>query len=197
MNHKRRRLLQLCSLPLAGCGARRTDFHATNISDSRLGGDFPETMRDTAGQHRSLREFKGTPVILFFGYTSCPDICPSALSKYSSLLHTPELKNKVQVIFISLDPDRDSSERLAQYLQWFHPSLIGLRADQRTIDEFARKFRVTATRKPIPGAMGYVIDHSAGAYVFDMKGRLRLYLAENSPREHIISDLLQLLTDSD
>lgn len=193
MNLKRRSLLLATPLLLTACDASRSTFHATDISKSQLGGDFPPTMLDTAQRHRSLDEFKGKLVILFFGYTSCPDICPSALSKYTHLLQSAALINQTQVIFVSLDPERDSPERLQQYLHWFHPSLIGLCADQRTIDEFTQKYRVISTKRAISGAMGYVIDHSAGAYVFDTQSRLRLYLAESSPAEHIVSDLLQLL----
>lgn len=193
----RRRLL-LASLGLcAGCGKPAPRFHATDLGENGFGGDFAAKLRDFYGRPQNLADFRGKLVILFFGYTSCPDICPTALAKYASLLTQPDLDaRQVQVVFVTLDPARDTPAQLAAYLAWFDASFIGLSGDQASTDEIARQFRVTAVRKDIPGSMGYVLDHTAGAYVFDRRGRLRLYLAENAKPDEIADDLRILLAET-
>ena len=188
----RRRLLLTLPLLLAGCSKQRLPFENTDITGKNIGSDF--TLADCYGAQTKLANFQGKVVILFFGYTSCPDICPTALTKFTQLLQQPGITpDTVQVIFISLDPTRDSPERLCEYTRWFHPSFIGLTGDSATINEIAAKFRVTSIKKEIAGEMGYVLDHSAGAYVFGPDGRIRLYLAENARLEAITSDIRRLI----
>lgn len=188
----RRRLLLTLPFLLAGCSKQRLPFENTDIAGTNIGSDF--TLADCYGVQAKLANFPGKVVILFFGYTSCPDICPTALAKFTQLLQQPGITpDTVQVIFISLDPARDSPERLCEYTHWFHPSFIGLTGDSTTINEIAAKFRVTSIKKEIAGEMGYVLDHSAGAYVFGPDGRIRLYLAENARIEAIASDIRRLI----
>lgn len=192
----RRRLLLAITGLLGGCGEASPTFHATELRETRLGGDFAGKMRDFHGQPRNIADFHGKIVILFFGYTSCPDVCPSALAKYAALRQQPGLEREaIQVLFITLDPARDTPQHLAEYLAWFDTSFIGLSADQESTDDIAQRFRVTATRRVIPGNMGYVIDHTAGAYVFSRDGRLRLYLAENAKLAEITADIQHLLSE--
>lgn len=187
-----RRALLLAGLWLAGCDKQRVAFRNTDISDSRLGGEW--NVQDFHGRPQKLNNFQGKVLVLFFGYTSCPDICPSALSKYAALLRAEGIASgRVQLVFCTVDPARDSASRLREYLTWFHPDILGLAGDERQIADFSRHFRVVAQKKEIPGSMGYVIDHTAGAYVFDPAGRLRLYLAENARLDDIIADVQQLL----
>ena len=188
----RRTLLKSAPLWLAGCGEKPFAFRNTDISASQLGGDWD--LHDFYGRPQQLADFHGKVVIVFFGYTRCPDICPSALAKYVALLGDKGISGgRLQIVFITLDPQRDTPERLREYLTWFHPNVLGLSGDEQKIADIASKFRVTAIKKNIPGGMGYVIDHSAGAYVFDPEGRLRLYLAENARLEDIAADVQQLL----
>ena len=188
----RRRLLLTLPFLLAGCSTQRLPFENTDITGKNIGGEF--ALADCYGAQAKLGNFQGKVVILFFGYTSCPDICPTALTKFTQLLQQPGISpDNVQVIFISLDPARDSPERLCEYTHWFHPSFIGLTGDSATINEIAAKFRVTSIKKEIAGEMGYVLDHSAGAYVFGPDGRIRLYLAENAWIEAITSDIRRLI----
>jgi protein SCO1/2 len=187
----RRRLLIATPLLLAGCD-QAPPFRNTDLTGKSIGGNF--ALDDCHGHPRTLADFKGKLVVLFFGYTSCPDICPTALAKFASLMQQPDLSaDRIQVIFISLDPARDTPERLCQYLHWFHPSFLGLTGNADQIAEITRNFRVTSIRKEIPGSMGYVLDHSAGAYVFGPDGRLRLYLAENASIAEISDDFRRLL----
>lgn len=188
----RRRFLLVAPLVLLGCGEGVPAFRNTDLSGSQIGGDF--ILSDFHGRPQKLAHFYGKVVILFFGYTSCPDICPTALAKFAALLQRPEIDPaRVQVIFITLDPERDTAERLRDYVPWFHPDFIGLRGDAATIADVCRQFRVTSLKKTLPGAMSYVIDHSAGAYVFGPDGRLRLYLAENAGIDAITADVTRLL----
>lgn len=180
------------SLLMLGCEPAAPAFLNTDVTGKGIGGDF--VLTDFHGQPKKMADFANKVVILFFGYTSCPDICPGALAKYAALMTQPGIDAaKVQVIFVSLDPERDSAQRLRDYVPWFHPSFVGLRGDQGAMDELARKFRVTSIRREVPGGMGYVLDHSAGAYVFGPDGRLRLYLAENARVEDVAADVKRLL----
>jgi protein SCO1/2 len=179
-------------LLLLGCGDNVPAFRNTDITGTQIDGAF--FLDDFHGRPQKLANFRGKVIILFFGYTSCPDICPTALAKFAALMQRPEIDPaRVQVIFITLDPERDTAERLRDYVPWFHPGFIGLRGDAATIADVSRQFRVTSLKKAVPGEMGYVIDHSAGAYVFGPDGRLRLYLAENAQGDAIAADVVRLL----
>jgi protein SCO1/2 len=188
----RRTLLSAILGLLAGCGDKSLAFRNTNISGGLLDADW--ALSDCAGRLRRSADFHGKVVILFFGYATCPDICPTALAKYAALLRRDDLPDgAIKVIFVSLDPERDTPQRLCEYLAWFHPDIVGLTGNVRQIDVVARKFRVTRQKKESPGSMVYVIDHTAGAYVLDPQGRARLYLAENARLEDIVADIRQLL----
>ncbi len=189
----RRRLLALLALlPAAGCGPDRPRFHATELDGGAVGGDFALT--DASGRLRRPADFRGKAVVLFFGYTSCPDICPGALARFADVLSRPGLgPDRVQVLFVSLDPERDTPQRLREFVGWFDRSFIALTGDPATIAEITRKYRVTSRRREVGGGLGYVLDHTAGAYVFGPDGRLRLYLAENAKTDRIADDLRLLL----
>ncbi len=192
---KRRDFITLAgALVLTACGGEAPGFRNTDLSSGQL---FPRaTLYDGQGRARSFEEFRGKAVIVFFGYTSCPDICPSALRKYASLLRTLRDRDaaRVQVIFISVDPERDTPERTDTYAKWFHPDFLGLSGTEEQIAEVTRQFKVVYGKKEIGGGMAYVIDHTAAAYVLDPTGQLRLMLAETAPLEPIIADLQSLLT---
>jgi len=188
----RRRLLLLSPLWLAGCGNSETVFHNSVIDATRFGGAWD--IHDVHGRPQQIGDFQGQVVILFFGYTHCPDVCPTALAKYAALLNGGAIPGgKLKILFCTLDPERDTPENLRDYLHWFDPDILGLTGSSQQVADFSRQFRVVAVKKESPGGMGYVIDHTAGAYVFDPAGKLRLYLAENAKPEDILSDLLHLL----
>jgi protein SCO1/2 len=193
---KRRNFLHLFpALGLVACGTDERGFHNTDLSAGAItphgglvGGD---------GQPRSFEAFRGQAVIVYFGYTSCPDICPTALRKYASLVRN--LRNRdserVQLLFISLDPERDTPERSDAYAKLFNPGFVGLSGSAQQIAEVARQFNVTYSKKTTEGSPGYVVEHSHGAYVIDPKGRLRLGLAEDAMLEPIVADLQRLLNE--
>jgi protein SCO1/2 len=151
-------------------------------------------LSDHNGQNRSLGDFRGKAIVIFFGYTSCPDICPTTLSRLAEVLKVlgPEAE-KVQVLFVSLDPERDTRERLKEFVPWFHHSFLGLYGDAAQTKAVSEEFRVFSSRKEVGSQLGYVLDHSSGAYVYDPAGRLRLYVRDSASVEDIVTDVRQLL----
>jgi len=132
--------------------------------------------------------------VLFFGYTSCPDICPTMLARLSDVMKALGADaQRVQVLFVTVDPERDSADRLKDFVPWFNPTFLGLRGDDAQTKAATKEFRVFAARKPVEGELGYVIDHSSGAYVFDPAGRLRLYVKDSSSVDDITADIRLLL----
>lgn len=193
----RRQFVLACMslLALAACGRGAPPFRATDITGASFGQRL--ALHDHDGRPRRLQDFQGRAVVLFFGYTACPDVCPTALAKFAAVLQAlgPQAE-KVQVLFVTLDPERDTAERLKAFVPWFHPSFLGLRGDAAATAATAQEFRVFSARKEVGGGLGYVLDHSAGAYVFDPAGRLRLYVGDNASVEDIAADLRRLLAEA-
>lgn len=188
----RRRFLVLLPLLLAACKPAPLVWRNTDLTGASFGRQLQLT--DHHGQLRNLTDFHGKAIVLFFGYTSCPDVCPTTLARFAEVMKTlGEEAERVQVLFVTLDPERDSAARLAEFVPWFHPSFIGLRGDSGQIRHATEEFRIFSARKPVEGELGYVIDHSSGAYVFDPAGRLRLYVKDTASVEDVAADLRQLL----
>ena len=188
----RRLFLMLPCFLLAACGRAPVTFRNTDLTGASFGRGFE--LSDHNGQRRSLADFHGRVVVIFFGYTSCPDICPTMLSRLAEVMKAlgAEAKN-VQVLFVTLDPERDSEARLKDFVPWFYPSFLGLRGDAGEIKVAADEFRIFSARKEVGGNLGYVLDHSSGAYVFDPAGRLRLYVKDTASVDDIATDIGQLL----
>ncbi|MBI4757035.1 MAG: SCO family protein [Betaproteobacteria bacterium] len=176
---------------LAGCG-EPPRFHSTDISGVDKGKDF--ALVDHHGQPRRLSDFRGKAVVLFFGYTQCPDICPTTLTAMrDTVALLGEDARRVQVLFVTLDPARDTQQLLAEYVPLFHPGFLGLRGDEATIAAVAGDFKVFYARQPGSTPGTYSIDHSASSYAFDPQGRLRLVIRHGETSEHIAADLRLLL----
>lgn len=182
-------------LGLAGCGGESEplQFKGTDIT----GADFGRTLAltDHNGRRVSLETFRGKLVVLFFGYTHCPDVCPTTLSDMALAfkLMGPDAVDKVQVLFVSVDPERDTPEILKAYVPYFHGSFLGLYGTPEQVAVAANEFKVMYRKHVEPGATGYLVDHSAGSYVLDGNGRLRLYLPFAHPPQDIAQDLNTLL----
>lgn len=177
-------LLSACEKPPA--------FKSTDISGVDWGKGFALT--DHTGKARTLADFKGKAVILFFGYTQCPDVCPTTLMTMNETLKL--LGNdaaRVQVLFASLDPARDTQELLAQYVPQFNSGFIGLRGDEAATAAMAKDFRAFYTKVPGATPTTYTIDHSTGSYAFDPQGRLRLLLKHGEAPANLAADLKLLL----
>jgi protein SCO1/2 len=155
-------------------------------------------LTDHNGRPVTLATFKGKVVVLFFGYTHCPDVCPTTLSDMAQALKMlrPEDASKIQVLFASVDPERDTPEILRSYVPYFHPDFLGLYGTPDQVARAAREFRVVYRKHVESGANDYLVDHSAGSYVIDAKGSLRLYLPFAIPPKDIAHDLSVLLKTS-
>ena len=182
----------LFCLLLAACSRAPVEFRNTDLTGATFGRQF--TLSDHNAQTRSLSDFKGKIVVIFFGYTSCPDICPTTLSRLAEVMKAlgPEAE-KVQVLFVSVDPERDTAERLKDFVPWFHSSFVGLHGDAAQTRAVSEEFRIFSSRREVGSQLGYVLDHSSGAYVFDPAGRLRLYVRDTASVEDIVADIRQLL----
>ena len=177
---------------LAACGARGPDFQASDITGASFGRDFE--LRDPAGKLRHLAEFRGKAVVVFFGYTQCPDVCPTTLASLAETMKAlgPDA-DRVQVIFITVDPERDSGELLKAYVPAFDPRFVGLRGDEAQTEAVAKEFRVVYQKVPGTTPATYTVDHSAGLFLFDPQGRLRVYAGHGQGPATLAHDLRELL----
>lgn len=196
MSSMRRRLLSagagLFALALAGCnnGPR---FNTLDIADGGIGGDFQLT--DQRGQARTLADFRGKVVVLFFGYTSCPDVCPTGLAVLRDVLAQlgPKAAGRVQVLFISVDPQRDTPAQLAGYMDAFDPGFLGLTGTPEQIARAAKSFKVIYKVQDDVSSGRYTVDHTAGSFILDPQGRVRLFARYGETAERIAADLRVLL----
>lgn len=182
----------LC-LWLLGCGDGPAPvYKGSDITGAEFGKRL--TLTDHNGRAVTLESFRGKLVVLFFGYTHCPDVCPTTLQDMAQALKLmePSVAARVQVLFVSVDPERDTPETLKAYVPYFHPSFLGLHGSPGQVEEAAREFKVVYRKHVEPGATGYLVDHSAGSYVLDASGRLRLYLPFAHPPADIAHDLSTL-----
>lgn len=142
-----------------------------SIGGLPAGGDF---VLDGADGPVALRDFRGKVVLLYFGYTYCPDICPTGLSSHAEALRllNPQEAARVAVIFVSVDPERDTAAHLKEYAAFFHPSFVGLTANATTLQQVARRYGVFYARQPAAVGGAYSVDHSADSYLIGPDGRL-------------------------
>ncbi len=185
-------LAVLCLLAVA-CNRAPVEFRNTDLTGATFARQF--TLSDHNAQIRTLGDFKGKVVVIFFGYASCPDICPSTLSRLAAAMKALGSESeKVQVLFVTVDPERDTAERLRDFVPWFHPSFLGLRGDAQETKSVSEEFRVFSARREVGSQLGYVLDHSSGAYVYYPAGRIRLYVKDTASVEEIVADIRLLLS---
>lgn len=180
----------------AGCDKLSNKAPAFNNTDI-TGLDYAKgfSLTDHTGKPRTLQDFRGKVVLLFFGYTQCPDVCPTTMAKMATVMKDlgPSSKD-VQVLFVTLDPERDTQELLAAYVPAFHPSFIGLYGNQEATARTAKEFKVFYSKRPNgDDPKNYTVDHMTGSYVFDREGRVRLLVSHDSAPGAIAADLRQLL----
>jgi protein SCO1/2 len=195
---KHRLLLLLASIlalgQLSGCKppAAAPAFKATDITGIDSGKDF--RLNDHLGQPRTLSDFKGKVVVLFFGYTHCPEACPNTMMELARAMKRlgPDAA-KVQVLFVTLDPERDTRELLAQYVPSFHPTFLGLYGTpQQTVDT-AKEYRIFYNKVAGGNTANYTIDHSLGAHIYDPTGKLRLLASHGMAADDLAHDIKLLL----
>jgi len=167
-------------------------FQGIDVTGGDMGGELRLTGHD--GRPRSLADFRGKVVVVTFGYTHCPDVCPTTLADLASALRQLGAEARgVQVLFVTVDPKRDTPQLLREYVPAFHPDFIGLYGDADATAKVARDFHVYAHERPDSTPGGYSVDHSAQIYVLDRQGRMRLLLAPGTRPASIVSDLRVLL----
>jgi len=165
----------LGALLLAACDAGGPKFHSTDITGVDYGKEL--SLTDFHGKPRTLADFRGKVVVVFFGYTHCPDVCPTTLAELAQVMKKLGAdSDKVQVLFVTVDPARDTPALLAQYVPAFDPRFLGLYGDAQATQRAAKEFKVFYEIKKGATPAEYTVDHSAGAYVIDTKGRLRLFV---------------------
>ena len=176
---------------LSACGGPRPlSLHGIDLSGRDFGQDFRLLVAD--GRERRLADCRGKLVLLFFGFTLCPDVCPTALTRAVQIRKLLGRNGeRLQVLFVTLDPERDTPQVLRAYTQAFDPSFIGLHASPERIAETARAFRVIYAK--VPTGSTYTIDHSALSYVYDAGGTLRLALRHEQSAPDCVHDLEQIL----
>lgn len=173
---------------LTACAAP-VQLKGTVLEPAQPAPDF--TLTDEQGQPFTLSAQQGKVVVLFFGFTSCPDICPAELSNLAAAMRQlGDDAGQVQVALVSLDPERDSSERLSQYVTAFDPSFKGLRGEPAVLDPIVKDYGVFYEKRELPdSALGYTIDHSGFVYVIDKAGHWRVVFAHGTPAADIAADL--------
>jgi protein SCO1 len=170
----------------------RSPFHAVDVTGAPIGN--PLGLADPDGRLRSLGEFRGKVVVVTFGFTHCPDVCPTTLADFASAVkRLGSNGDRVQVIFVTLDPARDTPEMIREYVKAFNPAFIALRGDEKATDKVTRDFKVYAHKRAGKTPAEYTIDHSAQSFVFDPQGRVRLVVGYGLEPEKIAADLRLLL----
>ena len=189
----RRRWLVACGLLcLEACSSPKPQFEGVDITGADYAKGFE--LKDAAGASRTLADYRGKAVVLFFGYTQCPDICPTTMVELKSVMQQlGSDADRVQVLFVTLDPARDTAALLSQYVPAFDARFVGLRADEATTVRTARDFRIFYQVVPGPTATSYTLDHTAGSYVFDPSGRVRLFFRSGQTAASMTHDLRLLL----
>jgi protein SCO1/2 len=176
----------------SGPAASAVSFHNVDIT----GAEYARVLQlaDQDGRVRTLADFKGKVVVVFFGFTQCPDVCPTTLAELAQIKRAlgPD-GERLQGVFVTVDPERDTPDLLKAYVTTFDPSFVGLRGDEAQTAATAKEFKVYFAKVPGKSPGSYSIDHTAGSYVFDPQGRVRLFVRHGTGAEALTADLRKLL----
>jgi protein SCO1/2 len=188
-------ILLAAALALAACSPREPGWHAKPVAG--LLPDLAFSLREAGGREVTAADYRGHVVLLFFGYTSCPDVCPTTLARLAAARDAMRTDHDaVRVLFVTVDPARDTPARLAAYASAFGPGVLGLRGDEPALQALTRRYRVSYTREA-PDARGdYAVSHSVGVFVFDRAGRARLLVRPEDAAPDIAADLDRLASDA-
>lgn len=186
-------MLSIIGLALLACSPKQSFKNVDITGGKAFGTDF--SLLDPDGKVRTLADFKGKAVVMFFGYTQCPDICPTTLTEMQQVMTLlgPQ-SDKVQVLFVTVDPERDSANILKQYVPAFDSRFLGLRpADEAALEKVTKDFKIYYKKVPGTSPGSYTMDHMAGSYAFDPEGHLRLYIKHAQGADTLAQDLKELL----
>ncbi len=202
MNHRRRRLAlislaSVASVALAGCDripglSARPTFRSTDIT----GATFARSLElpDSDGRIRTLADFAGKVTVVFFGYTQCPDVCPTTLTEMAQVRKALGAEgDRLQTVFITIDPERDTPDILKAYVTNFGPGVTALRGTPEQTAAVAKEFKVFFAKAAGKTPGSYTMDHSAASFVFDPTGKVRLYVPYGGDPKNLTADLKQLL----
>ncbi|MDX1668254.1 MAG: SCO family protein [Limnobacter sp.] len=183
------------ALVLAGCDSA-AKFNNTDITGSALTADNFK-LKDLSGKERTMDSYEGQVVAMFFGYTNCPDACPITLQQLAAVKQELTAKaDGLQVLFVSVDPERDTPELLRQYVPQFHPSFNALTGSMEELKPLLEGMRVYHAKSGDTESDNYLVDHSSSVYIFDKNGNPRLFVRHNSDPEPLAQDILTLINES-
>jgi protein SCO1/2 len=186
----------LLAVLLGGCDKlfdHAPTFDNTDVTGLDYGKGF--ALIDHNGKPRTLADFRGKVVLMFFGYTQCPDVCPTTMAEMSAVMkELGPAADKVQVLFVTLDPERDTPALLAQYVPAFDKRFLGLYGNAEQTAAVAKEFKIFYSKVPGSAPGTYTLDHTAGTYVFDRQGKLRLFVRNGQDPRAIVHDIRQLLS---
>ena len=178
----------------SACSPKGPKFLGVDLTGAEYGRDLPLT--DQFGKERSIKDFAGKVVVVFFGYTQCPDVCPTSMSELAEVKRSLGADgDKLQGIFVTVDPERDTPEMLKGYMASFDPSFIALRGTPEQLVAVAKDFKIYFKRVDGQTPTSYTMDHSAGSYVYDTKGRLRVYHRYGAGAQSLAADVRALLDE--
>jgi protein SCO1 len=187
--------LALSAVFLPACSPDKPQFKSVDLTGADYASGF--SLSDQNGQVRTLKDFAGKVVVVFFGYTQCPDVCPTTMAELAQVKKLLGADgDKLQAVFITVDPERDTPDLLKAYMGNFEPSFVALRPTLAELPAIAKDFKVFYKKAEGKTPGSYSMDHSAGSYIFDAKGRIRLYTRYGSGAENLASDIRLLLKNS-
>ena len=180
---------------LTGCSKDRPEFRGVDITGADYARDFQLT--DHNGQQRSLKDFAGKVVVVFFGFTQCPDVCPTSMQELADVRQQlGKDGDRLQGIFVTVDPERDQLALLKAYMQNFDPGFLALRPTPEQLPALAKDYKIYYKKVEGKTPTSYTMDHSAGSYVYDPQGRLRVYQRYGSGTEALAADVRALLDEA-
>ncbi|GDX60811.1 lipoprotein [Nitrosomonadaceae bacterium] len=184
----------LTAILLSGCdGKAKSEFLSTDITGANFGKDF--RLADYSNKIRSLADFRGKVVVLFFGYTSCPDACPATMDKIAAAMEKlGKQADHVQVLFVTIDPERDTPALLEKYLSAFNPSFMGLSGEAQVIEEVVKEFKGIYRGQGENVVNEAIKSHSTRTYIFDAAGKLRLSVGSDKGVDVFTHDITELLS---
>ena len=184
--------ISIFMLFLVACSPDKPQFKSIDLTGADYARDF--ALPDQNGKTRSIKDFAGKVVVVFFGFTQCPDVCPTSMAELASIKKSLGADgDKLQGVFISVDPERDTPEILKAYMGNFDPTFLALRPSTEQLPVVAKDFKIYYKKVEGRTASSYSMDHSAGHYIYDTQGRLRLYNRYGSGAEGLLGDIRLLL----
>ena len=188
-------LLAGATVLFSACSEKKVEFRGIDVTGAEYARDLPLT--DHNGQQRSLKDFAGKVVVVFFGFTQCPDVCPTSMQELAEVKRSLGADgDRLQGIFVTVDPERDTAEVLKAYMGNFDPSFLALRGSPEQLAAVAKDFKIYYKKVDGKTPTSYTMDHSAGSYVYDTAGRLRVYNRYGSGTQALAADVKTLLAEA-